>query len=92
MRHWRIGALGLGLGFELLTYHAALGALLAILTILTILTILAYLLYLLWAHHAALGALLEVEAQLEQPLEVVDRGAARLGHPIEDVAPVDLGC
>ena len=30
------------------------------------------------AHHAALGALLEVEAQLEEPLEVVDRGAARL--------------
>ena len=46
----------------------------------------------LLTYHAALGALLEVEAQLEQPLEVVDRGAARLGHPIEDVAPVDLGC
>ena len=30
-------------------------------------------------YHAALSALLEVEAQLEQPLEVVDRGAARLG-------------
>ena len=36
------------------------------------------------------AALLPVEAQLQQPLEVVDRRAARLDHPVDDVARVHL--
>ena len=38
------------------------------------------------AHHAPLGARLPVETELQQPLKVVDRGAARLDHLVEDLA------